>query len=175
MFMSDVLMWVAIAGGFVVGLPALWMLSRGLWPGGFAKRSAVARRGIGLSFLLGLIPAAGFIFMLFLTGRRLGPIPGAILSGVLIVWGLNGMAGIASLVGERLWPAGEPWKQTRNGGLVVICCALMPIVGWFLFLPLLAVIGLGVNLRCLFEANPHPAEASRLPADALESTVGTPN
>ena len=170
MLMSDVLMWVAIASGFVVGLPALWMLSRVLWPEGFEKRAAAAQQGIGVSFLLGTVPTVVFIFLLTLMAKRLGPIPGVIVSGALIMWGLNGVVGIASLVGERLWPAGEPWKQTRNGGLVVICCALLPIVGWFLFLPVLAVIGMGVNVRCLFAGKPQPVGAPVASPAALESS-----
>ena len=175
MLMSDVLMWVAIASGFVVGLPALWMLSRGLWPESFAKRCAVSQRGIGWSFLVGLIPTVAFILLLVVGGKRLGPIPGIIVSGALIIWGLNGVVGIASLVGERLWPTGEPWKQTRNGGLVVICCALLPVVGWFLFLPLMAVIGLGVNMRCLFERTPRAAHSTPLASRAVEPSLGAPN
>ena len=175
MLMSDVLMWVVIASGFVVGLPALWMLSRGLWPESFDKRSAVAQKGIGRSFLVGLIPTVAFILLLVAGGKRLGPLPGVIVAGALIMWGLNGVVGIASLVGERLWPSGEPWKQTRNGGLVVICCALLPIVGWFLLLPLMAVIGVGVNVRCLFEGKSRAVPTSAFASAAVESSLGTPN
>ena len=170
MLMSDVFMWVAIASGFVVGLPALWMLSRGLWPEGFEKRSTIARKSIGMSFLLGLVPTLLFVLMIAGMAKRLGPIPGIILSGALIMWGLNGVAGIATLVGERLWPAGEPWKQTRNGGLVVICCALLPMVGWFLLIPVMAVVGMGVNVRCLFAGKPRLAEASVAAPAAIESS-----
>lgn len=173
MLMSDVLMWVAIASGFVAGLPALWMLSRGLWPDAFEKGCAAARRGIVLSFFLGLMPVVAFGFIIALMAKRLGPVPGIIISGALIVWGLNGMAGIASLIGERLWPAGEPWKQTRNGGLVVICCALIPVVGWFIFLPLMAAVGMGVNVRCLFMRRPR--RLIEQASVALDVPVGTPN
>jgi len=173
--MSDVLMWVAIASGFIVGLPALWMLSRGLWPEAFEKRCAAARQGMGLSFVLGLLPAIFFSFLIALMAKRLGPVPGLIISGTLIVWGLVGVVGIASLIGERLWPAGEPWKQTRNGGLVVICCALIPIVGWFLFLPLMAVTGMGLNLRCYFMGKPRRAAMPPPLPVAMDAPIGTPN
>ena len=175
MLMSDVLMWVAIASGVIVGLPALWMLSRGLWPESFEKRCAAARRGLGLSFLLGLLPAVVFGFMIAGMAKRLGPIPGLIISGALIVWGLVGVVGIASLIGERLWPAGEPWKQTRNGGLVVICCALIPIVGWFLFLPLMAITGMGLNLLSYFIGAPRLASVPPPLPVSMDSPLGTPN
>lgn len=159
MLMSDVMIWVAIAAGFVFGVPALWMLGRGLWPDAFAKRCIAARKSIGLSLLLGLVPAVAAGLFIALLGKRLGPVPGIFLSGAIIVWGMMGVSGIVSVIGERLWPAGEPWKQTRNGGLVVICSALIPVVGWFLILPLMAIIGMGVNVRCLFTSVPKPALA----------------
>ncbi|MDB6137658.1 MAG: hypothetical protein JWO94_730 [Verrucomicrobiaceae bacterium] len=175
MLMSDVLMWVAIASGFVVGLPALWMLGRGLWPTAFEKCRLASRQSLVLSFVLGLIPSLVFAVMIAGMAKRLGPVPGIIVSGVLILWGLMGAAGIAGLIGERLWPAGEPWRQTRNGGLVVICCALMPVVGWFLFVPLLAVVGMGVNVRCLITRRPPVATAMPAPAAMLDSAAGAPN
>ena len=175
MLMSDVLMWVAIASGFVVGLPALWMFSRGLWPEAFEKCCAAARRGIISSFFLGLIPTLVFSFLIALMAKRLGPVPGIIISGALTVWGLNGVVGIASIIGERLWPAGDPWRQTRNGGLVVICCALIPVVGWFLFLPLMALVGMGVNVRCLFMGR-RRATDELVPASLpMDAPVSTPN
>lgn len=163
MLMSDVLIWVAIASGFVAGVPALWMLSRGLWPDAFAKRCIAARKSVGMSLLLGLVPAIIAGLVIAVLGKRLGPVPGIFLSGAIIVWGMMGATGIASLIGERLWPAGEPWKQTRNGGLVIICAALIPVVGWFLVLPMIAVVGMGVNVRCLFTGKPKPMQAEEPP------------
>ena len=159
MLMSDVLMWAAIASGFVAGVPALWMLGRGLWPATFEKRRLVAHKSLGLSLLLGLVPALIIGFVIAALGKRLGPIPGIFVTGAIIAWGMMGAAGIASLIGERLWPSGEPWKQMRNGGLVVICSALIPVVGWFLLLPLIAIIGMGVNVRCLSAGKPQAVAA----------------
>jgi hypothetical protein len=148
MLMADVSIWVAIAAGFIVGMPALWMLARGLWPESFAKRTTISQGGMGKSLLIGMIPLAISIFVVSGLGKKLGALA-VIVAAAILVWGLMGASGIASLIGERLWPTSEPWKQTRNGGLVVICCALIPVVGWFVFLPLIAVIGMGINTRCL--------------------------
>lgn len=171
MLMSDVLMWVAIASGFIVGMPALWMLNHGLWPESFAKRCEVAHRGVGKSLLMGLIPLAVAIFIITLMAKRLGPVPAILLSGSVFIWGMMGTAGIAKLVGERLWPHREPVLRTRNGGLVVICCALLPVVGWFLILPLIAIIGMGVNVRCLTQRNSRAVDSQ---AQAIPSAVETP-
>jgi uncharacterized membrane protein YhaH (DUF805 family) len=143
-------------------MPALWMLGRGLWPEDFAKRVAVSEGSVGKSLLIGLVPLALSIVLVTATGKKLGALA-VILAAAVLVWGLMGAAGIASLIGERLWPTSEPWKQTRNGGLVVICCALIPVVGWFVFLPLIAVIGMGINTRCLLGSS-KPATVSAPPS-----------
>lgn len=165
MLMSDVMIWVAIASGFVVGMPALWMLTRGLWPDSFARRLAVSQAGVGKSLLIGLLPVIMAGLIMAVIGKRLGPVPGILVSGTLIVWGFMGSAGLASLIGERLWPAGQAWQQTRNGGLVLICCALVPVIGWFIILPLIAIIGMGVNVRSWFggKASPAPVLAAQPP------------
>lgn len=169
MLMADVSIWVAIAAGFVVGMPALWMLTRGLWPDSFAKRVAVSQTGVGKSFLIGLIPAAIAMLLLTAAGKKGGPVV-ALIAAAIFVWGLVGVAGIASLIGERLWPTAEAWKQTRNGGLVVICCALIPLMGWFIFLPLMAIIGMGINTRCLFGGGRAPAVSAPPPLPLSETT-----
>jgi hypothetical protein len=32
----------------------------------------------------------------------------------------------------------------------LVCCALLPVVGWAVLLPLIAIIGWGVNVQTLF-------------------------
>ena len=157
MLMSDVLIWVAIATGFVVSLPALWMLTRGLWPEASAKRLEISRNGVFASFIAGLVPILVFSFIIAVLGKRLGPVPGILVSGSVLALGLSGLTGYASLIGERLWANAEIWRQTRNGGLVIICCALLPVVGWFLLLPIFVIIGMGVSVRSFLSKSAVPA------------------
>ncbi len=167
MLMSDVMIWVAIASAFVAGMPALWMLSRGLWPDGFERCMAVSRTGVGRSLLIGLVPVIIATLLIAVLGKRLGPVPGILVSGAIIVWGFMGSAGFASVIGERLWANSEAWRQTRNGGLVLICCALVPVIGWFVILPLIAIAGMGVNVRALLGHAKAPEAAA--PASATLS------
>ncbi len=52
-----------------------------------------------------------------------------------------------------------------RGGFVVIGCALLPVVGWVVLLPLLAVIGWGINVRAWFvKMPPQPVEVETAPA-----------
>lgn len=148
MLMADVLQWLAIALGFVVSLPALWLLARGLGPRWFERRAGV--EGTGKSVWIGLVPLLVAALVLGLLGKRLGPLPGLWLSGFVLLWGLAGAAGIAAQVGARLWPAADPWRQTRNGGLVLACASLLPVVGWFIVFPLLVIAGMGTQVRAWF-------------------------
>lgn len=157
MLMADVLQWVAVALGFVVSLPALWMLARAIGPRWFEKRAGI--EGLGKSLLVGLAPLLVAVIVLAAMGKRLGPLPGAWVSGLVVLWGLAGAAGIAAQVGVRLWPAADPWRQSRNGGLVLVCVALLPMVGWFIVFPLLLVAGMGTQVRAWFVRKPTVTEA----------------
>jgi hypothetical protein len=161
MLMADVLQWVAIAAGFVVSLPALWMLARALGPGWFERRVRI--QGPGKSLLVGLAPLLVAIVVLAVLGKRLGPLPGLWLGGLVLLWGLLGAAGLAAQVGARLWPEDRAWRQSRNGGLVLACAALLPLVGWFILLPLIAIGGMGIQVRAWFQPKDKAAAAPLVP------------
>lgn len=151
MLFSTVLIWLLVAVAFVVALPALWLLARGLWPEKVEKQRVVAGRGLLKSFFIGLGPlVAGVILIAVLSKLPKAGALAVLVGGVLIAWGFMGAGGIASLIGERLWPQAEPWRQTKHGGLTVMCCALLPVVGWAVLLPLIAIIGWGINVRTWF-------------------------
>ena len=154
MLFSTVLMWLLIAAGIVVALPALWMLSRGLWPAMAQKHRDAAGKGVVLGFLMGLPPITAGIILVAVLSKvpKMGAVA-VMVGGLFIAWGLAGAGGIATLVGERLWPDltnTAPWRQTLRGGLVLILCTLLPVVGWFVLLPMLAIVGWGINVRSWF-------------------------
>jgi len=157
MLFSTVLIWLLIAVAIVVALPALWLLARGLWPEAVAKQQLVASRGLFKCFLFGLAPLiAGTVLIAVLSkSPKMGALA-VLVGGVMIAWGFIGAGGIAALIGERLWPQVEPWRQTKHGGLTLICCALLPVVGWAALLPLIAIIGWGIQIRVLLVKNPRP-------------------
>lgn len=151
MLISTVLIWLLVAVAFVVALPALWLLARGLWPEKVEKQRRVASRGLLNCFFIGLGPLIAGVILIAVLSKL--PQMGALAvlgGGALIAWGFMGAGGIAALIGERLWPQIEPWRQTKHGGLTLICCALLPIVGWAVLLPLIAIIGWGINVRTWF-------------------------
>jgi hypothetical protein len=90
---------------------------------------------------------------------------GVVVAGVLLFWGFVGTAGYATIIGRRLWGAADAWKQTRNGGLVLACCAALPVVGWAVLLPAISVLGMGVNVRSWFTKLPALRVASDAPTE----------
>lgn len=170
MLFSTVLAWLLVAAAFVISLPAVWVFARGFWPEKTARLRAVAARGLLKSFFTGLLPMAGGLFLVILLSKlpQMGVLA-VLVGGLLLTWGFLGAAGIAGLLGERLWPGAEPWRQMKQGGLTLVCCALLPVVGWVVLLPLLAVIGWGIQVRSWFvkeepaavpESAPPPLPAS---------------
>lgn len=168
MLFSTVLMWLLIAAGFVIALPALWLLAKALWPKASSRARDAAASGLLKCFLFGLAPAAvGVVTVSAIAKLARSGITSVLIGGLLITSGFIGAGGIATLVGERLWPqlsVTEPWRQTYRGGLVLVCCALLPAIGWFVILPLLAVLGLGVHMRVFFSKAPVTATVSKPPA-----------
>jgi hypothetical protein len=158
MLFADYFLWALIALGVVVSLPAIWMLCRAMWPVGFEKRYRLAQGSVFRTLLVGLLPTALTVVFLAATGKFFGLLA-VYVAGVVVLWSIGGLTGLATLTGERLWPqVNEPWRQTRNGGLVLVCCALLPIIGTFLLLPLLIVFGMGANIQALMlRREPLPA------------------
>ncbi|MCX6858102.1 MAG: hypothetical protein NTV80_24735 [Verrucomicrobia bacterium] len=165
MLFSTVLIWLLVAVAFVVALPALWLLSRGLWPEMAVKHREVASRGLFKCFLFGLAPlVAGTILIAVLSKvPKMGALA-VLVGGVMIAWGFLGSGGIAGLIGERLWPEAVAWRQMKHGGLTLVLCALLPVVGWAVLLPLMAVLGWGIVLRSWF-LKPAPAPTPALPPE----------
>jgi len=159
MLISTVLTWLLVAAAFVIALPALWLLASGLWPARAARLSRLAERGLLRSFFCGLPVLLAGVFLVSVLSKlpKAGALA-ALLGGVLLTWGLLGAGGAAALLGARLWPLAEPWRQLKHGGLTLVCCALLPVVGWFVLLPLFAVIGAGFQVRAILGGGAPVAE-----------------
>lgn len=151
MLISTVLVWVAIASSFVVALPSVWLLGVAIWPNALQRRTRVASQGLSVSLLVGFVPLALTLAGLSRLGK--GGAVGLIPSILLLSWGFASADGLATFVGRALWPdlaQHSPWKQTVRGGLVLVGAALLPVVGWVLFLPMIAVLGWGLSIRSWF-------------------------
>ena len=151
MLISTIFAWAAVAAGFIIALPSLWLCGQALWPNAAEKRARIAATGNLKSLIIGLVPLIITIAMLSRLGKN--GLALFIPLSVVLLWGLASADGLATFVGRKVWPAlGEtkPWKQTMRGGFVLVGSALLPLVGWVLVLPLIAVMGWGISVRSWF-------------------------
>lgn len=166
MYSAQVWIWFFVAIAFIVSLPALWIAASAFWPQAARNWRRGARKSLVGTFFLGLAPVVIAIIVVVILSKapKFGAF--AVLFAALVLgWGFVGAAGLATRIGERMWPGmrgTEPWREIRNGGLVLACTALLPIVGWVFVLPLLSILGMGLQLRSWFTRE--PAETIAPPA-----------
>jgi dolichol kinase len=86
------------------------------------------------------------------SGVQLLAVPGLALVILMAVALCGGLAAVVEETGARLLPAADPSSALRRTLLgtttLTLACAL-PLVGWFLLLPYLALVGLGA---CIIHA-----------------------
>ncbi len=166
MTMADVLLGTLVVLGLLVTLPSLGLLLRALLPSAVGRSRGRILASPFLCFLAGLVPAA-VLFGFSLALLQKGSPPLKVLGFVLLVAGFlvagTGLAGLASLVGERL-PSraddGRPWRGLLRGAVCLELSFLLPFVGWFGLLPLALVTAVGAALMgSLSPGGGAPAEA----------------
>jgi hypothetical protein len=158
MLIADTMAVFFVTVGLMVSFVALWLLARALWP----KRSEAAasrlERGLVASFLLGLPIALLAVVATILVAKIPAALagPGAIAIVCLFVtYSSVGVSGLATLVGRRLpsrVDAESPFRQTVRGGIVLVLAFLMPLLGWFVILPVATIVGAGATTLGFFES-----------------------
>jgi hypothetical protein len=156
--MADTMAIFFIILGFMLAFPGLWLLCRGLWPAMVNDAAARLNRGLWKSFLVGLLPTAIIVFavvMLFNVGPVAKVVAIALFSAFM-VYAHTGVAGLATAIGQRLASRideEQPWRATLRGGIVLELTYLLPILGWFVILPMSIVIGCGATTLSIFKLN----------------------
>lgn len=129
---------------------------------GEAVTSAPGRclaRGAGVFFVVGVLAFA-------LMHSPAGPVRlvGDVAWGVLALFAAVGSAGIARLLGERVQAVGThmtPFAALTRGTALYVLAGFLPVVGWFLIVPLALLFSLGgavAALRPARRATPTIAE-----------------
>ena len=106
--------------------------------------------GIGLLLLLTI----GVVSL----GMIGNPIPGIKLMGTLLMLGLLSIAavgggGLAQLIGERMRPmdpALSAYGAIGRGAAIIVVAGLLPLVGWWVFAPVVLAVSLGSGVFALF-------------------------
>jgi hypothetical protein len=156
--------YLLIGLGILLGLPAFWLFARGMWPEKVARAREAASRSLFVNFLFGA-PLVGLIILLLTQAGKIRAVGGSIAATLAIVslmWGLVGVAGLASHIGARLWPActgDDAWRGVLRGGLVISGSLTIPFIGWFVLPLVLITIGAGIRVRMWFMRAPQPLAA----------------
>lgn len=155
--------------GFLIAFPALWLTWRAVAPGWIAA----AERAVGgrpvLTPVVGAIVAG--VWFTVSVGLSAAPAALAKFAGVIgfLTLGLYAMAGVsafASHLGRKLpspADADRPWKATLRGGIALELTWVLPLLGWFILLPLSLIEGAGAATLGLLGA-----AAGRAPAPPVE-------
>jgi hypothetical protein len=175
MLMADTMAIFFVILGLLLAFPGLWLLCRGLWPRAVAGAAAICGKGLIKSFVVGMPVTAAMIFLAAVMSRfgGAGKIASAVMICLYLMIANCGVAGLAAVVGERLAsPAGKmgseaPWRVTLRGGVAIGLASLLPILGWFVILPVSMMVGCGANLLSLLRTG----AASR---DQLNQAIGAP-
>jgi hypothetical protein len=147
----------------IPGLISLLTLLTVLFPRVVRAAQRAAAAAPGRSFLLGVV---NLLFLSVLTlvlsaaGERGGAgrgllqilaIPPAVVlgSGLLL-----GLAALSALIGERIATHRGPVAQAVLGSASMLLACLTPFVGWLLFFPYVALLGLGGLVIGLFSKPP---------------------
>ncbi len=139
--------------------PGLLLALSLLLPDTVARAQERAARTPGKSFVFGafvlLITGVPIVFLFSHPGplQMLGYIGTFLLIAVTYI----GAAGISALMGERLRGAGiqasSPGALLR-GAVALEFAMIFPIIGWFIILPIIAILSLGVAAFALLHWTP---------------------
>ncbi|HAV75842.1 MAG TPA: hypothetical protein DCX53_00655 [Anaerolineae bacterium] len=113
---------------------------------------------IGLVNVLFLVPITLLLFSLgdITTGplRSVIMLPALVLLAVLLGLSSLGLLSMVNRVGDKLMPDQSLLKKTFWGTLLLTLACALPLVGWFLLLPYVLIIGVGAVILSFFQRNP---------------------
>mgnify|MGYP000222537051 CR=1 FL=1 len=153
MLMADTLAIFLVVIGFLIALPALWLLCRGLWPQAVTNTTDDCARGLLKPFLVGIPISLMAFFAATAASNAFGSVGGLITVSIIclfVFYASVGIAGLTTAIGQRLpspADADRPWQATIRGSVVLELAFLLPILGWFIILPAALIIGSGSALR----------------------------
>lgn len=165
--MADVYIVLFTLIGILISLPALLVALNLLLPAATNRVTLRLARTPGKSFFLGVPIAVAFLLWIAITSQiNFGPIQATAFLGALVGMGLGtfGAAGMARLIGQRLKPRSGARSEIGHlvrGAVVFELACLFPIVGWFLFAPLVGTAVLGAAVFALLGWVPRPGSQPR--------------
>jgi hypothetical protein len=152
MTMSDTLIVISLIAGFGTALTAAGLLFHALMPSWVKRAEQRARtapaKSVALGVILGLVLFAAAVALVQHPHAAV-KMAGVGLLFTELVFAFAGMAGVARFLGSRLpspADAERPWKAVIRGWVVLYLASLLPVLGWFVFLPVALLTGFGAAL-----------------------------
>lgn len=159
--MSDIVRLILIIILLIAGLAAYFLVVNALFGVRVTRTRSVAQSMPARSFGVGFV---NFVFfavialVLFSVAENTGPflrgiltIPAMLILALLAIVLSIGLAGMVTLVGERIFPDLQAWKQTLWGAICLSFACALPFVGWFLLLPYAGFVGIGAVILGFFQ------------------------
>ena len=160
--MADVYTVTFLLIGILLSLPALLVAVNLLMPNVTRRVQMRLEQTPGRSFVLGVPMTAALALFVAIVGQLPGVGQATAVIATVLFMGLGtiGGAGLARLLGEHIRPLAKPNSELTNlvrGAVVYELAALVPIVGWFLFIPLAGIMVVGAAVFALANWLPKPA------------------
>jgi hypothetical protein len=181
MLMADTLAIFLVVLGFMLALPGLWLLCRGLWPKTVENATEDCQRGLLFPFLVGIPITVLTVVATIIASKSLGGASAIVALAIVcqfVLFASTGIAGLTTSIGMKLPSPADldrPWQATIRGSVVLELAFLLPILGWFIILPSALIIGSGCALRSVIKMiRPGKGGAkalSQAPADQVSATV----
>jgi len=174
MLFADAFRILLIALSILIAYPAFWLVARALWPDKVQQSAEKTANQSLRCFLWGIIPAAITTTVGIVLLQAGGPLAfsGGLILGIGFFYSQVGVAGLATMIGERLGKEDEnvsAFRVTGRGGIALVLTFLFPIIGWVMLPVVTIVIGFGAMLRTTFSRKKAPAPL------ANETTIAEPS
>jgi len=171
--MADILKIALIVVGILTIYVNYWLLAEALFPTLVERASRQYANPVKLTlvgFATAILPVV-FGFILANLPNPLTKVVGVTLLVVPGMLGLAGSAGLALRIGMGLSSpvdAIQPWRRVLRGGVVLVCCFLLPVVGWIILPLWVLVSGLGAFVLAIKEQkaqNPSAQPPAMIPVE----------
>lgn len=165
--MVDVYIVVYSLLGILICLPALLLALNLLMPQITARIETRLEQTPGKSFFLGVPVTAAFLLWIAITANvPIGVVRGTAFVAAFVGMGLGtlGAAGMSRLLAKRITltkPTSEAMNWLRGAVMYELAC-LFPIVGWFLFAPIVGITVLGAAVFGLLGWLPRPTVSEQV-------------
>ncbi len=165
--MVDVYIVVYSLLGMLICLPALLLALNLLMPKLTQRIETRLEQTPGKSFVLGVPVTAVFLLFIAIAANIPGIGQGSAFLAAFIGMGLGtlGAAGMSRLLAKRVKVLVNPSSEALNllrGAVMYELACLFPIVGWFLFAPIMGITVVGAATFALLRWRPRPAVSEQV-------------